>query len=626
LLSVCDDGWSGASNIATLKSNNQVLDGDILVGSDSTLYLNVSDSSTLKGSISGKISNASGSSVSTSLGTVNVTLDSSSKWYLEENTYISSFSGTAANVITGSYKLYVNGTALSGTSTSDSGSSDDTLTSGLTYNSAKTAVTVDSDYDEATLSSYESTVVTIDASSRSTALAIIGNAKANVISGGSGADTINGGKGADTLTGNGGADVFLYASGTGNDVITDYVSGTDKIKITSGSISKSTVNGSDVVLTIGSGKLTIKNAKGKTLNLINSAGTESTTVIGTSTSEDDPEAVIVTNSTSATVTVDSSIKTIDASTRSKSVKITGNSLNNTIFGGTGVDTINGGSGNDSIIGSSGNDKLYGDEGNDSIYGGVGNDTLNGDAGNDYLSGDAGTDKLYGGDGADTLAGGKGNDSLTGGNGADVFVFGTGDGTDVILDYEPGTDKIKISSGSITSSSISGNNTIFKIGSAKLTVKNSAGSAIDIVDADGNETSQTYGMLTYNSAKTLLTVNKSFTGTLDYTDYASTVTKINASKVTNSIYAIGNAKNNSIKTGTGDDTLDGGSDGNDTLTGGKGSDVFIYRGGNDLITDYTAGEDTIKIASGTIDTYAIKSSNVVLTIGDNTLTIKNAKNK
>ncbi|MBR1730271.1 MAG: hypothetical protein IJ728_12205, partial [Selenomonadaceae bacterium] len=118
----------------------------------------------------------------------------------------------------------------------------------------------------------------------------------------------------------------------------------------------------------------------------------------------------------------------------------------------------------------------------------------------------------------------------------------------------------------------------------------------------------------------------FTGTLDYTDYESTVTKINASKVTNSIYAIGNAKNNSIKTGIGDDTLDGGSDGNDTLTGGKGSDVFIYRGGNDLITDYTAGEDTIKIASGTIDTYAIKSSNVVLTIGDNTLTIKNAKNK
>ena len=42
LLSVCDDGWSGGSNTATLNASNQTLDGAILVGSNSKLTLNLS--------------------------------------------------------------------------------------------------------------------------------------------------------------------------------------------------------------------------------------------------------------------------------------------------------------------------------------------------------------------------------------------------------------------------------------------------------------------------------------------------------------------------------------------------------------------------------------------------------
>ena len=82
LLSVCDDGWSGASNIATLNASSQTLSGDILVGDDSTLTLNLSDSTTFTGNISGSITNAKGTTVSSDVGTVNVSLDSSSKWYL----------------------------------------------------------------------------------------------------------------------------------------------------------------------------------------------------------------------------------------------------------------------------------------------------------------------------------------------------------------------------------------------------------------------------------------------------------------------------------------------------------------------------------------------------------------
>ena len=116
LLSVCADGWSGASNIATLNATGQQLEGTILVGSDSTLTLNLTDGSTFTGAISGEIANASGETVSTEVGTVDVTLDSTSTWTLTADTYVTSFNGDAANVISNGYTLYVNGVALSGTS------------------------------------------------------------------------------------------------------------------------------------------------------------------------------------------------------------------------------------------------------------------------------------------------------------------------------------------------------------------------------------------------------------------------------------------------------------------------------------------------------------------------------
>ena len=49
LLSVCADGWSGGSNIATLKAIAQKLSGAIKVGSDSSLTLELTDGSTFEG-------------------------------------------------------------------------------------------------------------------------------------------------------------------------------------------------------------------------------------------------------------------------------------------------------------------------------------------------------------------------------------------------------------------------------------------------------------------------------------------------------------------------------------------------------------------------------------------------
>ena len=115
LLSVCDDGWNGADNIAEVYASRQALSGTLLVGDNSTLNLSLSDGSVFEGSISGEITNAKGEQVSSSVGTVSVTLDETSTWALTADTWISSFSGNAENVISNGHTLYVNGIALEGT-------------------------------------------------------------------------------------------------------------------------------------------------------------------------------------------------------------------------------------------------------------------------------------------------------------------------------------------------------------------------------------------------------------------------------------------------------------------------------------------------------------------------------
>lgn len=95
LLSVCDDAWSGLSNAVTVNAENQTLDGTILVGSDSTAKINLSGTSVWTGTTSGSItSHKNSSTVSSSLGTVNLTLSDTALVVLNADTTVSSISGT----------------------------------------------------------------------------------------------------------------------------------------------------------------------------------------------------------------------------------------------------------------------------------------------------------------------------------------------------------------------------------------------------------------------------------------------------------------------------------------------------------------------------------------------------
>ena len=115
LLSVCDDGWSGAGNTAALKAVGQVLTGAVKVGSNSTLTLELTEGSSFEGFIDGRITNAKGETVSAEAGTVSLTLDAASTWTLTGDSYLSSFTGDPANITSNGYTVYVNGTALTGT-------------------------------------------------------------------------------------------------------------------------------------------------------------------------------------------------------------------------------------------------------------------------------------------------------------------------------------------------------------------------------------------------------------------------------------------------------------------------------------------------------------------------------
>ena len=162
-----------------------------------------------------------------------------------------------------------------------------------------------------------------------------GNANVNQLNASTGDDeilndgnnvSIDGGAGNDTLTGGDGNDVFIYNAG--KDVIADYAT-SDKISLGM-TVSKSSISGSDVIFTIGNSSLAVKNAKGKTLSMIDKIGKAYTIVVGSLATS---TTFTVTNSTKFPVTVSSAVKTVNAKISLPQVlTLSTNTLENLIAG------------------------------------------------------------------------------------------------------------------------------------------------------------------------------------------------------------------------------------------------------------------------------------------------------
>jgi len=273
------------------------------------------------------------------------------------------------------------------------------------------------------------------------------------------------------------------------------------------------------------------------------------------------------------------------------VSITGSSVANIITTGSGNDTIDGGGGADVINAGSGDDSVsyYGTE--TSIDGGAGINTLvmraaaNVNLANvDQTTGDttgvsnfqnvdasglSSALSITGSSGANVLTGGTGDDSIDGGGGADIIAAGNGNDT---VTYRG------------TETSIDGG----------------AGADTLVLAAGGGTTAVNFGVAT--------NVDQTTGDTVNVTNFEN----LNASAITSNLSVIGSVFANTITTGSGNDTIDGGG-GADIINAGAGNDVVAYYGTENSI-DGSAGNNTLSLRTAA----TVNLGSTDQTVGDATI--------
>ena len=508
-------------------------------------------------------------------------------------------------------------------------------------NSASTAETISLTIDALTLSSAQT--VTVDASvitdsndavtvvnsaaSSTTKFSIVGGAGSDVLAGSSAADTISGGSGADSITGNAGADSLTGGSGAdvfnyvltdstqaGADVISDFASGTDKIKITAA--------------TVASGATVDYSYKGAAANNLDAIGLMSSkvgqyylnNVSGLLVLDTDGSGLLQATDFAVTLSGLTTLGALDVEITVTDVggaeSITTGSGNDTInmtdTTASTADSVNAGAGDDTIntvrqslnVGA-----------NDTINGGAGTDTLN-------IAGTAGTITAFGSDAA--LAGveninintagsamdlsaqteafnialtstsstaavtlGSAAHTVTGGSGADTITFGTRAGMIAAASVSGGggtSDTIVISAAS-TDFVDSDFTKIALVESLSLTGASSVVLGANATAAGITTVVTGNAATSINSTQTTLTVNPlaittgvalTLLGSANYTvSQAGTAfdTLVATGSTGTLAVTFGDDAGDAIAVTTGN--------GNTTVTGGNASDVITVTG---LLTD------------------------------------------
>lgn len=269
---------------------------------------------------------------------------------------------------------------------------------------------------------------------------LVGNALGNYMAGSANSDTLHGGEGSDDLRGNDGDDIlwggadddrleggagddaYLFGRGDGNDVVHESwgdASRRNEIRLGEG------IGADDVELLLGqsasSGSMNLIiriRDTGETLTINNAVCTHLTNAAN-------GYSIQAIRFADGTAWEWSDIlarrATMDTATAAAYADVAGSF----IAGNAGDNDIRGSANN------AGSDVFHGADGNDALWGMGGDDVLHGDGGDDSLYGDAGNDTLWGGAGHDRMEGGVGND---------IYLFGRGDGNDVVYDVEGNASK------------------------------------------------------------------------------------------------------------------------------------------------------------------------------------------
>ena len=388
--------------------------------------------------------------------------------------------------------------------------------------------------------------VTIDAG---TGADSIENLENNVTIGGSkGNDTIYNGLrygSGDTVYGNRGSNVqFTYSEGDGNDVIYG-VKSDSTIQIATNSSYTSQQSNDDVIIKVGEGSITLKDAKDKSLNIVTENLSEDENAVKYTSGNDSiqiPRDNIKVEALAGNDTVENAKKnvTISAGDGDDSIHNTGSQV--TIDGGNGDDTVINSGDSVSIIGGANDDSIinYGDS--TTIKGGTGTDTI----------------RLV------HLVRSSEFSCNT------LIQYSLGDGNDTILDIAS-TDLIHITNGSY-STQVSDNDLIIKVGENSITLKDAANRKLQIKNSNGEiETVNPNGIVYYcnNTANT----------------------QILGSSHADSIYNV--APKVTIETGEGNNIIYNRADNHysPSLTS------ILVGSGDNIISNYDADQVTVKTGNG-----------------------------
>lgn len=434
---------------------------------------------------------------------------------------------------------------------------------------------------------------------------LIGNAVEN---------RLDGGAGNDTLTGGDGGDVFVFRSGYGADIVTDYSVGFDRIDLSAFDayasyaqvMAVASQSGANTLFNFGVNlSLTLRNVTFGALtdadfifDASGSAANEAPSAIALdnlTVNENQAGAVIgaiaVTDSddtaftfsvsdarfqvtgasgayqlklantvsldyeTAASVAVSVTARDSHGQTVAQSFTLTVNDMPGaTITGTAGRDTI---SGTRSVVGqgktTADDDTIFALEGADVVYGLAGNDTIDGGAGDDSLFGEAGNDRLIGGLGADRLSGGAGHDT---------FVVSESDG---LRDTVMGGDGVDTIEASGTSDIV-----LTRFSAQTASIEAWVGNGFGVIGTTGADT------LDFGALQSV--------SDLAYIDGGAGNDRLTGSVFDNDLR--GGDGGDILSGGRGNDRLTGGA-GNDTVDGGLGDDTFVF-GGTEAMNDTMRG--------------------------------------
>ena len=486
------------------------------------------------------------------------------------------------------------------------------------------------------------TVVASDVILTATGASINGSALADTLSGGSGADIIVGGGGADILTGGAGADTFRYlatsdSTAAGQDVITDFQSGIDRIDLTA-------INPTAVSM----GRLT----DGSTVVFADTPnGQLKIFVSGTSLNGSD----FLYNGSFGVYMIGSSNADVMVGT-TRADPIVGGEGNDILIGGLGADAIHSGSGADiyrylaaADSNESSLDNLYDFQtgldvidvvalntvsiavlrtndgssvvfaesysghfatsaagslinGSDFLYSNNHGIYLVGSDLGETLIGSALADPIVGGGGNDILIGGLGADAIHGGAGADIMRYrataeSTSGGLDNLYDFETGVDRIDLAA--------------LNTASATILRTNDGSSYVFAGTPAGDFATSAAGRIINGSD--LIGINHGVF--MQGADIAEQL--------------VGSVFSDTLKGEGGADNIQGGG-GGDILIGGAGADTFVYvaasdstSAGSDQLQDFQVGVDKIDlrfVRTGAADTIGVAytggTSTIFVDLGGN----------